>query len=138
MMPVILIGGIVAGVGTPTEVSTFAVLYGLVLGLLYRRMSLRSFWNVLTDASLLNGMIFFTVSAATIFSWALTLEGVTTAIATTIAGLGAVAFLPAVIVITVVMGARARELRHHRDPGAAAAAGRAAARRSIRCNTASS
>ena len=32
MMPVILIGGIVAGVGTPTEVSTFAVIYGLVLG----------------------------------------------------------------------------------------------------------
>ena len=105
MMPVILIGGIVAGVGTPTEVSTFAVLYGLVLGVLYRRMSLRSFWNVLSNATLLNGMIFFTVSAATIFSWALTLEGVTTAIATTIAGLGLVAFLPAVIVITVIMGA---------------------------------
>ena len=32
---------------------------------------------------MLNGMIFFTVSAATIFSWALTLEGVTTAIAAT-------------------------------------------------------
>ena len=32
-MPVILIGGIVGGVGTPTEVSTFAVLYGLALGL---------------------------------------------------------------------------------------------------------
>ncbi len=33
MMPVILLGGIVAGIGTPTEVSTFAVLYGLALGL---------------------------------------------------------------------------------------------------------
>jgi tripartite ATP-independent transporter DctM subunit len=105
MMPVILIGGIVAGVGTPTEVSTFAVLYGLVLGVLYRRMSLRSLWNVLSNATLLNGMIFFTVSAATIFSWALTLEGVTTAIASTIASFGAMAFLPAVIVITVIMGA---------------------------------
>ena len=55
-------------------------------------------------ASLLNGMIFYTVSAATIFSWALTLEGVTTAIASTVAGLGAAAFLPAVIVITILMG----------------------------------
>jgi tripartite ATP-independent transporter DctM subunit len=105
MMPVILIGGIVSGVGTPTEVSTFAVLYGLVLGVLYRRMGLRDLWSVLSNATLLNGMIFFTVSAATIFSWALTLEGVTTAIANAVAGLGALAFLPAVIVITILMGA---------------------------------
>ena len=105
MMPVILIGGIVGGVGTPTEVSTFAVLYGLVLGIFYRRIDLRNTWSVLTSASLLNGMIFFTVSAATIFSWALTLEGVTVAIANLVASLGATAFLPMVIVITVIMGA---------------------------------
>ena len=104
MIPVILIGGIVGGIGTPTEVSTFAVLYSLALGLAYRKITLRNFWSSLTSASLLNGMIFYTVSAATIFSWALTLEGVTTAIAATVAGLGATAFLPAVIVITILMG----------------------------------
>ena len=60
---------------------------------------------MLTSATLLNGMIFFTVSAATIFSWALTLEGVTTAIAGAVAGLGYALFLPAVIVITILMGA---------------------------------
>ncbi len=105
MMPVILIGGIVGGVGTPTEVSTFAVLYGLALGVLYRNVNPRNFWSILTNAGLLNGMIFFTVSAATIFSWALTLEGVTIAIANMVASLGAAAFLPMVIVITVMMGA---------------------------------
>jgi tripartite ATP-independent transporter DctM subunit len=105
MMPVILIGGIVSGIGTPTEVSTFAVLYGIALGVLYHNINPRSFWSILTNASLLNGMIFFTVSAATIFSWAMTLEGVTIAIATMVANLGAAAFLPMVIVITVLMGA---------------------------------
>jgi TRAP-type C4-dicarboxylate transport system permease large subunit len=50
-------------------------------------------------------MIFFTVSAATIFSWALTLEGVTVAIAKAMGSLGPVLFLPAVIVLTVLMGA---------------------------------
>jgi tripartite ATP-independent transporter DctM subunit len=104
MIPVILIGGIVGGIGTPTEVSTFAVIYGLILGLLYRKINARNFWSSLTSASLLNGVIFFTVSAATIFSWALTLEGVTTAIAQTVAGLGRVWFLPAVIVLTIIMG----------------------------------
>ncbi len=105
MMPVILLGGIVAGIGTPTEVSTFAVLYGLALGLLYRRFRWSDLWSVLSSATLLNGMIFFTVSAATIFSWAMTLEGVTTAIATAVAHLGPALFLPAVIIITIIMGA---------------------------------
>lgn len=105
MMPVLLLGGIAAGIGTPTEVSTFAVLYGLALGLLYRRFKWSDMWSVLSNATLLNGMIFFTVSAATIFSWALTLEGVTVAIAGAVAGLGPALFLPAVIVITIVMGA---------------------------------
>ena len=105
MMPVVLIGGIIGGVGTPTEVSTFAVIYGLVLGSVYGRMDLRGLWRIFTNASLLNGMIFFTVSAATIFSWALTLEGVTVAIAQAMGNLGPVLFLPAVIVITVLMGA---------------------------------
>jgi len=104
MIPVILIGGIIGGIGTPTEVSTFAVLYSLALGFLYRRMDGQSFWECLTKASLLNGMIFYTVSAATVFSWALTLEGVTTTLATVIAGLGHALFLPAVILITVLMG----------------------------------
>jgi tripartite ATP-independent transporter DctM subunit len=104
MMPVILIGGIAGGLGTPTEVSTFAVLYALALGVLNRKIGRRNFWETLTNASLLNGMIFFTVSAATIFSWALTLEGVTTAIATTVASFGAATFLPAVVIITVLLG----------------------------------
>jgi tripartite ATP-independent transporter DctM subunit len=104
-MPVILIGGIVAGIGTPTEVSTFAVLYGLLLGLLYRRFTRHTLWEVLTEASLLNGMIFFTVSAATICSWALTLEGLPAAIASAMGGLGPAAFLPAVILVTVLLGA---------------------------------
>ena len=104
MIPVILIGGIIGGAGTPTEVSTFAVIYSLVLGLMDRKLNVRNFWACLTSASVLNGMIFYTVSAATIFSWALTLEGVTSAIAATIAGFGHTAFLPAVIFITILMG----------------------------------
>ena len=80
--PVILMGGLIAGIGTPTEVSTFAVLYGLGLGLFYRELNWRNLWDILTETSNLTGMIFFTVSAAMVFSWALTLEGLPTAIAT--------------------------------------------------------
>lgn len=105
LMPVVLIGGIVAGVGTPTEVSTFAVVYGLALGLIYREIGRGNIWQILTEATLLNGMIFFTVSAATVFSWAMTLQGMAVAIAQAMGSLGYAAFLPAVIVITVLVGA---------------------------------
>ncbi len=70
LMPVLLIGGIVSGFGTPTEVSSFAVAYGLLIGLfLYRQISARALWQLLTEASLLSGMIFFTFCGATLFSW---------------------------------------------------------------------
>ncbi len=106
LMPVLLIGGIVAGIGTPTEISSFAVVYGLLLGMgLYRQIGLRSLWQVLTEASLMSGMIFFTFSGATVFSWALSLEGVPDLVAANLRTLGATAFLPAVILITIVLGA---------------------------------
>ena len=105
MRPVLMVGGIVGGIGTPTVVSTFAVVYGLGLGLYYRNINGRNLWQVLTDASMLTGMVFFTVAAATVFSWALTLEGMTGAIAKGMSMLGPNAFLPAVILITVLLGA---------------------------------
>ena len=106
LMPVVLIGGIVGGIGTPTEISSFAVAYGLLLAAgLYRLVGARSLWSLLTEANLLSGMIFFTFAGATLFSWALALEGVPAAVAGVLGALGAHVFLPAVIVITVILGA---------------------------------
>jgi C4-dicarboxylate transporter, DctM subunit len=106
LLPVLLIGGIVGGIGTPTEMSSFAVVLGLLVAVgLYREVGPREFWNVLTEANLLGGMIFFTFAGATLFSWALSLEGVPNAIANTLEGFGAHVFLPAVIAITIVLGA---------------------------------
>ncbi len=106
LMPVLLVGGIVGGIGTPTEISSFAVVYGLLLGVAcYREMGWRELWAVATDTSLLSGMIFFTFSGATLFSWALSLEGVPDIVASALGSLGAQAFLPAVILITIVLGA---------------------------------
>lgn len=106
LMPVVLIGGIVDGLGTPTEISSFAVVYGLVLAvLLYRQVGPRSIWTLLTEANLLSGMIFFTFAGATLFSWALALEGVPSAVAASLNALGSRLFLPSVIVITIGVGA---------------------------------
>lgn len=73
-MPVILFAGILSGVGTPTEVSSFAVVYGVVLAaFVYRALDARGFLRAAVDGAMLAGMILFILAAATSFSWALTI-----------------------------------------------------------------
>jgi len=73
LMPVILFAGILFGVATPTEVSSFAVVYGLILScLVYRELSLATFVRTVLDSAMLAGMVLFILGAASGFSWALT------------------------------------------------------------------
>jgi tripartite ATP-independent transporter DctM subunit len=73
LMPVILFAGILFGVATPTEVSSFAVVYGLVLScLVYRELDLATFVRTVLDSAMLAGMVLFILGAASGFSWALT------------------------------------------------------------------
>lgn len=74
LMPVILFGGILTGAATPTEVASFAVIYGLVIAMLvYRVVDLRGLIHAAIDSALLTGMILFILGAATTFSWMLTI-----------------------------------------------------------------
>jgi tripartite ATP-independent transporter DctM subunit len=73
MMPVILFAGILLGVATPTEVSSFAVVYGLFLAILvYREFNWQTFIRTVIDSALLAGMVLFILAAASGFSWVLT------------------------------------------------------------------
>jgi tripartite ATP-independent transporter DctM subunit len=74
LMPVILFGGILTGAATPTEVASFAVVYGLVVAMfVYRVVNLRGLVRAAIDSALLTGMILFILGAATTFSWMLTI-----------------------------------------------------------------
>jgi tripartite ATP-independent transporter DctM subunit len=73
VMPVLLFGGIIYGIATPTEVSTFAVVYGLFLAvLIYKELSLRELLRTLIDSATLSGMVLFILATASAFSWMLT------------------------------------------------------------------
>jgi tripartite ATP-independent transporter DctM subunit len=73
MMPAILLGGILLGIATPTEIAAFAVLYGLALAMgLYREMSLTAFVRTVRDTAALTGVLLFIFAAASGFSWTLT------------------------------------------------------------------
>ncbi|HSB81377.1 MAG TPA: TRAP transporter large permease [Candidatus Methylomirabilis sp.] len=69
LAPVILIGGIVSGVFTPTEAAAIAVMYATVMGIFYRTLTLRSFLQVLRDSMMDTSIILFIVGASSIYSW---------------------------------------------------------------------
>jgi tripartite ATP-independent transporter DctM subunit len=71
-MPVFLFGGIFTGFATPTEVSAFAVAYGLLIAaLFYRELSLRNLVRIIATSSTVSAMVLFTLAAAQGFSWVL-------------------------------------------------------------------
>lgn len=77
LMPVIMFGGIRFGIATPTEVSSYAVAYGIFLSVvIYRAYGWRQFGRMVADASTLSGMILFILAAASTFSWTLSAAGV--------------------------------------------------------------
>ena len=71
-MPVFLFAGILLGFATPTEVSAFAVAYGLFIAVvLYRETGFRDFFAMVAEAATASGMVLFTLAAAQSFSWVL-------------------------------------------------------------------
>jgi tripartite ATP-independent transporter DctM subunit len=69
LAPVILIGGIVTGVFTPTEAAAVAVGYALFMGLVYRAFTWQSLLRVFKDSMLDTAIILFIVGASSIYSW---------------------------------------------------------------------
>ncbi len=77
MTPVIIIGGILAGVFTPTEAAGAAVAYALVLSLfVLRTMSYRDVPRLLLRAGVASAAILLAIGTAAIFGWVATLSGV--------------------------------------------------------------
>ncbi len=68
--PLIVVGGIYAGVFSPTEAAAAGVAYGLILEtLLYKTMSWKKLLQVLLDAGIVTGVVFILVGAGQVFSW---------------------------------------------------------------------
>lgn len=75
IMPIIIIGGIVSGMFTPTESAAAAVAYALVVGgLVYRELSLKDIWRSMVEAAIMNGIILTVLMTASLFIWFMTVQ----------------------------------------------------------------
>lgn len=72
LAPLIIVGGIMFGLFTPTEASVIAVLYSLFLGVVvYRTLRLRIVPNILHNSARLVSLSLFCVGTAGMFGWML-------------------------------------------------------------------
>lgn len=108
MMPVIIFGGILGGVFSPTEAAAVAVLYALVVGLVvYREIGLKDIYTMFVQTATITGAIGLILGAASAFSTIMAIDGVPNLVADLIRGLSSnpIAFLIAVNLIFVIFGA---------------------------------
>lgn len=75
MTPVIILGGILAGIFTPTEAAAVSSAYALILGIIYREFTLRSLYKIILDTAKTSAAIMLIIGFANGFSWLLAIQG---------------------------------------------------------------
>jgi C4-dicarboxylate transporter DctM subunit len=77
LMPVIVVGGILGGVFTPTEAAAVAVFYSLALGgLVYRELRWSHLPEILVQTGLGTGIVMFLIATSTVYGWILARQGI--------------------------------------------------------------
>jgi tripartite ATP-independent transporter DctM subunit len=107
IMPVAMVLGIKFGIATPTEASSLAVVYGVVLSaLIYRAMPVRTVLGLAGECASSAGMVLFVLSSASAFAWVLTAADLPQALVLLLGAMGGGqwAFMAGSVVLLIVIG----------------------------------
>ena len=75
--PLIIVGGIVSGMFTPTEAGAVASLYTLILGVVfYKTINMKVLVQTLIDTAMFTALIGIILGVSSIFSWMITFDGI--------------------------------------------------------------
>lgn len=100
LMPVMILGGILGGVTTPTEAASIAVLYALIMGMVvYRSVGWADLVQMLIRTSRITGVVFLIIASASIVGWWMTFNQIPQMIA---AGFLALSTEPAVVIALIL------------------------------------
>jgi len=70
LAPVIILGGLRAGIFTPTEAAVVAVAYGIFVGMvIYRTITPRTLFRLFIDAGELSAVLMMIIGIAAVFAW---------------------------------------------------------------------
>ncbi|WP_296635264.1 TRAP transporter large permease [Polaribacter sp.] len=98
MLLVVVIGGIVAGIFTATEASAIAVIYTLVLGFVYKEITIKDISPILLETVKTSAIVLLLVSTSIAMSWVMSYENIPQEISNTLL---AISDNPIVILIII-------------------------------------
>lgn len=107
LMPVVIIGGILTGIFTPTEASGVAVFYALAIGLLvFRSVTIKKLMKVLYESVIMSAAVMIIIAASAILNWVLAFSKFPTLIAELLLTVtdNQYVFLLIVIIILLIVG----------------------------------
>ncbi len=107
-LPIIIFGGILGGVFTPTEAAAVAVFYAAIVGLfIYREISWRALPEILIQSAVVTANVCFLLGTAAVVAWMLAVQQVPAFLVEVMTSLaaGPVMFLLLTAVLFVLLGA---------------------------------
>jgi C4-dicarboxylate transporter DctM subunit len=107
LLPVIIMGGILGGIFTPTEAAVVAVVYAFLVGtFIYREIKLKNLPQIFLRAANSTAMVLMVMSTATLLSWVLTLERVPQTVTNTLLSISSspIIFLLMVNAFMIIVG----------------------------------
>ncbi|NQY23887.1 MAG: TRAP transporter large permease [Campylobacteraceae bacterium] len=104
IMPLIILGGIIFGIFTPTEAASIAVAYALILGVfVYRNLSFSALSSIILSTSRICGVIFLIIASASILGWYLSFEQIPQALTSAIIGITENPYLILLLIIVFLL-----------------------------------
>jgi len=107
MMPVIVLGGILGGIFTPTEASAIAVVYGIVISMtIYRSLSVRKLYAAFVESAILSGAVMLVTATAHVLGYTFTYAALADALLVPISqtDMGPLLLLVVLAAILIVVG----------------------------------
>ncbi len=103
LAPVIIIGGILSGLFTPTEASVVACLYAIALGTLYRDLRFGDLGSILWSTVKSSAGLLFIMAAANFFGWLVMFQRIPDDLIASLASLSASGASVMALIILVVL-----------------------------------
>lgn len=104
IMPVFVVGAVVAGMATATESAGLGVLYAILIGLfVIRELDLNVIPSLLRDAIMTSATVMIIIAMSKLYVWILALEKVPQVLAAFVAGLNLPVFVILLLVVLIIL-----------------------------------
>ena len=103
--PVLILGGMRAGLFTPTEAAVVAVFYGLFVGMvIYRTIRIKDLFSILRDSAELSAIVLIIVALAGVFAYSLSTLSLIDPITKAIVGSGLGEYGVLILILILLVG----------------------------------